>query len=205
MTTNVLIWLLFRIYVWTIRERRRADVIGCAGGARRHPVHSCADRLRVDRPVNCWLGRRSSQSRRRRSRHAALVDAGLVVEVPAGRAKLYSLNRHHVAYPPITQLAGLKDELYRRIRDAIARWSTPPLAAAGFGSYARGTSVAHVSQIDLSLAAWAVALGRLRGRIDRERARPCQIPAWPRSRLLHLSQREPCPQVHPDSPQERAG
>ena len=70
MTTNVLIWILFRIYVWTIRERRRADVIGCAGGARRHPVHSCADRLRVDRPVNCWLGRRSSQSRRRQSRHA---------------------------------------------------------------------------------------------------------------------------------------
>ena len=50
---------------------------------------------------------------------------------------------------PITQLAGLKDELYRRIRDAIARWSTPPLAAAVFGSYARGTSVAHVSDIDL--------------------------------------------------------
>ena len=94
----------------------------------------------------------------------ALVDAGLVVEVPAGRAKLYSLNRHHVAYPPITQLAGLKDELYRRIRDAIARWSTPPLAAAVFGSYARGTSAAHVSHIDLSLAAWAVALGRLPGR-----------------------------------------
>lgn len=79
-----------------------------------------------------------------------LVAAGLVKLVPAGRAYLYSLNRAHVAYPVIVQLAELRNELYRRIGDAVSQWSVTPLYAGVYGSTARGQATAS-SDVDLLL------------------------------------------------------
>ena len=79
-----------------------------------------------------------------------LVEAGLVVLMPAGRAHLYSLNREHVAYPAIVQLGALRNELYRRIGDAVSQWSVLPLCAGVYGSTARGQATAS-SDVDLLL------------------------------------------------------
>lgn len=63
---------------------------------------------------------------------------GLVDMVEAGPAKLYTLNRDHVAAEVALILADLRGRLFRRIRRQLTRWEVPPLAAAVFGSAARG-------------------------------------------------------------------
>ena len=67
-----------------------------------------------------------------------LVAQGIVLSRPAGRAKLYSLNREHLAAPWIEGLAGLRGQLVERIREQIASWTIQPTVAAVFGSVARG-------------------------------------------------------------------
>jgi predicted nucleotidyltransferase len=79
-----------------------------------------------------------------------LVEQGIVLAQPAGTANLYSLNREHLAAPAVQSLAGLRSELLRRLKDAFARWKTPPLHASLFGSAARGDGDAS-SDIDLFL------------------------------------------------------
>lgn len=79
-----------------------------------------------------------------------LVDHGLVNRQEAGRALLYTLNRDHVAAPAVLILAGLKDELLHRLREAIAQWDIPPVHASLFGSAARGDGDTS-SDIDLLL------------------------------------------------------
>lgn len=63
---------------------------------------------------------------------------GLVDRVEAGPAKLYVLNREHVAAEAVLILADLRGRLFHRIRQHLALWEVPPLAAAVFGSAARG-------------------------------------------------------------------
>ena len=69
---------------------------------------------------------------------ARLVEHGLVNRQEAGRALLYTLNRDHLAAPAVLMLAGLREELFRRLREAIAPWDIPPVHASLFGSAARG-------------------------------------------------------------------
>jgi predicted nucleotidyltransferase len=68
----------------------------------------------------------------------ALADAGIVVREHRPPAKLYRLNRDHVAAPGIVALAEQWGTLLKRIRDELADWSPPPVAACLFGSAARG-------------------------------------------------------------------
>lgn len=79
-----------------------------------------------------------------------LTPQGIVLVETAGRAKLYRLNRDHVAAPWIEGLAGLRQQLFDRIRDAIEEWTIPPVAAAVFGSVARGEAGPQ-SDLDLFL------------------------------------------------------
>lgn len=67
-----------------------------------------------------------------------LVGQGIVNARRAGKADLYSLNRHHLAAPYIVGLAGLRHELLERIRAELARWQVAPVFAALFGSAATG-------------------------------------------------------------------
>jgi hypothetical protein len=69
-----------------------------------------------------------------------LVDQGVVLRRPAGRAHLYRLNREHLAAPAIEQLAQARSTLVRRLREAIACWPQPPAMAVLFGSMARGSA-----------------------------------------------------------------
>lgn len=67
-----------------------------------------------------------------------LVDQGIVLAEPAGRAILYQLNRNHVAASCVETLANLRDELLNRLRDLVSDWALQPLHLSIFGSTARG-------------------------------------------------------------------
>ncbi|MFF1821782.1 nucleotidyltransferase domain-containing protein [Kribbella sp. NPDC058245] len=66
-----------------------------------------------------------------------LVKSGVVTAEPAGRARLYTLNREHVAYSAIDQLARLREILLDRIRAEVKTWQLPAQAVWLFGSSAR--------------------------------------------------------------------
>ena len=68
-----------------------------------------------------------------------LVDQGLVLMEVAGPARLYTLNRDHVAAPPIAELANLRSVFFRRLSDEVFQsWRPRPLHVSVFGSTARG-------------------------------------------------------------------
>lgn len=79
-----------------------------------------------------------------------LVDQGLVRREHAGPAHLYWLNREHVAAPVALALAAIRPTLFRRLRDALQGWDPAPLAAAVFGSVARGDGTPE-SDVDVLL------------------------------------------------------
>ena len=63
---------------------------------------------------------------------------GLLDVIDAPPTRLYSLNRDHVAAPAALLLLDLRGQLFDRIRDTFAGWNPAPVAAAVFGSAARG-------------------------------------------------------------------
>lgn len=77
-----------------------------------------------------------------------LVRNGVVLSEPAGRAKLYTLNREHVAYSAIDTLARLRELLLERLKVEAQSWEVPAKAVWLFGSTARGQGGAD-SDLDL--------------------------------------------------------
>ncbi|MFD7161204.1 nucleotidyltransferase domain-containing protein [Kribbella sp. NPDC059898] len=69
---------------------------------------------------------------------ARLRATGLVTATEAGASTLYVLNREHVAAAAVEQLAGLRQILLERIREAIKAWPVQPVHVSMFGSSARG-------------------------------------------------------------------
>jgi predicted nucleotidyltransferase len=69
---------------------------------------------------------------------ARLVDQGLVRATSMGRNQVHELNRDHVAAPIADLFAGLRLELWSRLRAELSTWPVPPLYACVFGSAARG-------------------------------------------------------------------
>ncbi|MGH3682087.1 MAG: nucleotidyltransferase domain-containing protein [Natronosporangium sp.] len=67
-----------------------------------------------------------------------LADHGLVSVQEAGNARLYALNRDHIAAPVVLAMTGLRGALFARIRTQLASWRVPPVSALVFGSTARG-------------------------------------------------------------------
>jgi predicted nucleotidyltransferase len=68
----------------------------------------------------------------------SLVDAGLVDVESHPPAKLYRLNRRHVAARSIEGLATLREQLLIAMRDHVRTWDPPPWGVWLFGSFARG-------------------------------------------------------------------
>ena len=64
------------------------------------------------------------------------------------QAKLYSLNRGHLAAPYIQQLTTLRSELVERLRSFVEAWEVAPFAVFLFGSAARGDAGPN-SDLDL--------------------------------------------------------
>ncbi len=113
------------------------DVLGVLAGA---------EEEFTGRRIHRVLGRGSEQGVRKAADR--LVQQGIVSRRQAGQAKLYSLNRSHLAAPYVESLGSLRAELIRRLRDTVAAWDTPPIAVLLFGSVARGEGDAG-SDLDL--------------------------------------------------------
>lgn len=81
---------------------------------------------------------------------ARLVEQGIVRAEMMGRNLVHELNRDHVAAPIAIQLAGLRLELWQRMRRTLGAWNPKPICGYVFGSAARGDGDSS-SDIDLLL------------------------------------------------------
>jgi predicted nucleotidyltransferase len=88
------------------------------------------------RRIHRVLGRGSEHGIRKAADR--LVEQGIVSRRQAGQAKLYSLNRSHLAAPYVEGLGSLLARLVERLTEAVEAWGTPPALVFLFGSVARG-------------------------------------------------------------------
>jgi predicted nucleotidyltransferase len=88
------------------------------------------------RKVHLLLGEHSESGVRKALDR--LVEQGTVSMQRGGQAKLYKLNRDHLAAPYVIGLAHMKDQLVGLLRERLAQWSPRPTTAVLFGSAARG-------------------------------------------------------------------
>jgi predicted nucleotidyltransferase len=79
-----------------------------------------------------------------------LAEQGLVLAVDAAPARLYQLNRDHVAADIAVLLLNLRTRLFDRLRQDLATWQVAPVSATLFGSVARGDGDTD-SDVDLLL------------------------------------------------------
>jgi Nucleotidyltransferase domain len=79
-----------------------------------------------------------------------LVQQGIVTATQMGRNQVHELNRDHIAAPAAEILAGLRIELWKRLREALSSWDPKPVYASAFGSAARGDGGTD-SDIDILL------------------------------------------------------
>lgn len=100
------------------------------------------------RQLHRLLGRASEPGVRRAAER--LVGQGIVLRQEVGRAKVYRLNREHIAAAHVEGLAELRTILISRFRTALDSWEEPPFAAVLFGSVARGEASPR-SDLDLLL------------------------------------------------------
>ena len=77
-----------------------------------------------------------------------LAADGLLDTTEQGSARLYSLNRDHLAASAVLELVSLRRRLIDRLREQLAAFKPRPRFAALFGSTARGDGNA-ASDIDL--------------------------------------------------------
>jgi hypothetical protein len=67
-----------------------------------------------------------------------LVEQGLVQAESRGAAVFYVVNRDHLAWPAVEQLAQIRPRLIDRLRTHIESWKIRPVHASLYGSAARG-------------------------------------------------------------------
>lgn len=102
---------------------------------------------RTGREVAKLAGRSQDATQRVLDR---FVGHGLVLQEDAGRARVYRLNRDHVAAEPISQLAELRPRLFRCLRETFEAWRPAPFHVSVFGSAARGDGDMN-SDVDIFL------------------------------------------------------
>jgi predicted nucleotidyltransferase len=138
--------------------------------------------LRVLAGTTMLMTGREVARRTGRNSHSGVLDVlhrltahGLVKRVELNRAFLFALNRDHVAAPAVELLAGLRVELFNRIRRAIGAWQIAPVHASVFGSTARADGSLD-SDIDLLIVrpssiadderCWQAQVDELREKIE---------------------------------------
>lgn len=105
-----------------------------------------ADQAFSARRLHRVIGRYSADGVRKALNRLAGQGVVSVEEVPP--AKLYRLNRRHLAAPYVMGLSHLRDEFLERLRERLGTWEPAPAYAALFGSAARG-DMEEDSDIDL--------------------------------------------------------
>ena len=105
-----------------------------------------ADSELTGRAAHRLIGHGSEQGIRKSLER--LSQQGIVLSRDAGRARLYRLNRQHLAAPYVEGLAGLHGDLITRLRTAVDSWSIEPRAVLLFGSVAR-REAGRESDLDL--------------------------------------------------------
>jgi hypothetical protein len=108
------------------------------------------------RRIHQVLGRGSEQGVRKAADR--LVEQGIVSRRQAGQAKLYSLNRDHLAAPYVEGLSTLRTELVDRLKGRVAEWELAPAVMFLFGSVARGEAGTR-SDLDLFVVRPLFAVG----------------------------------------------
>jgi len=124
-----------------------------------------------------------------------LVSSGVVISEPAGRARLYVLNREHVAYEAIDSLARLRDVLLERIRAEVESWPVPAKAVWLFGSTARAEGdvssdldllIVRPDDIDESDPRWLEQLEKLSTHATAWSGNSCEIVEYAAADLAAL-------------------
>jgi predicted nucleotidyltransferase len=127
-----------------------------------------------------------------------LVRNGLVVAELAGRAKLYTFNRDHVAAPAIGELANLRDLFLSRLRSEAETWELPAASVWLFGSTSRGEGgpssdvdilVVRPDDVSDSDPRWLAQLETLADRATRWSGNPCNIVEYTTADLQRLIRR----------------
>jgi predicted nucleotidyltransferase len=95
-----------------------------------------ADDEFTGRRIHRVLGRGSEHGVRKAADR--LVEQGIVSRRRAGQAKLYSLNRSHLAAPYVEGLGSLRAQLVERLKETVGAWKKPAAVVLLFGSVARG-------------------------------------------------------------------
>lgn len=115
-------------------------------------------------------------------------------------AKLYRLNRDHVAAPGVLALVDMWGLLLRRIREELSGWARPPLAACMFGSAARGEG-GRESDVDLLLVrdanndedaddAWHLQVDMLTEHVTAWTGNACEVLELNRDELVAAAKRK---------------
>lgn len=148
------------------------------------------DRPLTGRKVAELTGGRVSQSRVSEVVRE-LTEAGIVLCDEHPPAKLYRLNRDHVAADAVVGLARQRERLVGRMLDGIGMWSPAPIAAWLFGSFARGEGGVR-SDIDVLVVrpdavsgddpGWSVQIDEFTAQVTRWSGNQCC--------LLEYSERE---------------
>jgi predicted nucleotidyltransferase len=127
-----------------------------------------------------------------------LVRNGVVRVEPAGRAKLYTLNREHIAAPAIEELASLRDRFISRLQSEAQTWELPAAAVWLFGSVSRGQAEPD-SDIDILVVRpdetsdsdprWLAQLETLAEHASRWSGNACEIVEYSSTELKRLVRR----------------
>lgn len=115
---------------------------------------------------------------------AELTAAGVVLREERRPAKLYRLNRDHVAAGAVLALAGQREELLRRVREHTAGWTARPQAVWLFGSAARCEGgpesdidllVVRSDDVDEDDPAWTAQVADLSARVWAWSGNNCEV------------------------------
>jgi predicted nucleotidyltransferase len=118
-----------------------------------------------------------------------LVRQGMVLREGTRSAFMHVLNRDHVGCAAVLALAGMRAELWARIRSAVANWTLPAVHASVFGSAARGDGDEQ-SDIDLFVVRPGTVAEDHPGWLDQIERLRAQVEAWTGNRASIVEQDE---------------
>lgn len=126
---------------------------------------------------------------------SALAEAGIVLVESHPPAKLYRLNRRHLAAAAIDDLASMRPRLIAAMRDQLSSWDPAPWGAWLFGSSARGDG-SSASDIDVVLVRddrvtdgdqrWIEQLEQFVADVTAWTGNPCSVIDYSRSEFVDL-------------------